>query len=96
MSIARTLNFAAALTAGFVAGFCTSSAPRAIDFKQSDAFSVNRINKGDRLMSDLKGRTHTTLPPAAAALTRPPTGCDPVVSLLNNARQPQIYRRCMA
>jgi hypothetical protein len=55
--------------------------------------SVNRTNKGDRLL--LK-RTSTVSLPAMAVKARPPVGCDPAFSRVADPARAHIFGRCIS
>jgi len=80
----------------FIAGGVSAmSAPAILDSNHT-AISVNRADKGDRLLQgsgNRQGPAASNTTPASS--TRVPLGCDPVFSPVADPARGRIFRRCM-
>jgi hypothetical protein len=94
----KQASVVAVLGCAFVGGVAAIDAPRASN-DQTVIVSVNRTNKGDRLMSVAKPATQLNNVSAATKLTAtpkgPPLGCDPLFSPIADPVKARLYyRRC--
>jgi hypothetical protein len=88
----------AVLGCAIVGGVAAIDAPRAGN-DQTVVVSVNRTNKGDKLMSVAKPAAQLNNVSSAAKLTTtpkgPPLGCDPLFSPIADPVKARLYyRRC--
>jgi hypothetical protein len=92
-------SFAAIGLVSFLAvGSCIAAvtgAGAALSAQPTDAISVNRADKGDRLPLALK-HTSTISSPSVSILSRPPIGCDPAFSRAADPARAHIFGRCIS
>jgi hypothetical protein len=91
---------AATVLSCFVAGgVAAMTGPAVTTAAQSDAISVNRALKGDRLPLTARTHRHQSNSPstqmAPASLKRAPLGCDPAFSPVVEPSMAHIFKRCM-
>jgi len=94
----KQASVVAVLGCAIVGGIAAIDAPRAGN-DQSVVVSVNRTNKGDKLLSAAKPAAHLNNASSATKLTAtpkgPPLGCDPLFSSIADPVKARLYyRRC--
>jgi hypothetical protein len=89
---------AAVIASAFIAGGVSAmTSPAISQNNKTEAISVDRNHKGDRLpqaSSANRRPSNTELMPASPE--RPPLGCDPAFSPVADPAHRRIFKRCMA